>query len=87
MNQSLGGKVDPGMGSVAEGLLGRGAAAAKVVGLLTILDDLSLVVGDRDFPGHFKGTVLHAFHVDFRHLSLLRVKSLMSGKGESPLSR
>ncbi len=76
--------MNPGMGSVAEGLLGRGAAAAKVVGLLTILDDLSLVVGDGDFPGHFKGTVLHALHIDFRHLNLLRVKALMGGKRESP---
>jgi hypothetical protein len=69
--KGLGGKVDPAMGSVAEGLLGGGAATAEMVGLLTILDDLALVVGDGDFTHNFERTVLHAFHIHIGHGSLL----------------
>ena len=72
--------MNPGMGAVAKGLLGRGTATAKVVSLLAILDDLSFIVGQRDFSGYFERTILHALNVDFRHLNLLRLRSAIDGR-------
>jgi hypothetical protein len=39
-----------------------------VMHLLSILDNLSMVIGNRNLPGHFKRSVLHAFDRNF-HLS------------------
>ncbi len=83
----LGGKVDSAMGSVAEGLLGGSTATAEMVGLLTILDDLALVVGDGDFTHNFERAVLHALHIHVRHGNLLCSRLLFGEKAKGSPSQ
>jgi hypothetical protein len=61
------------MGAVAEGLFRGMPTAAEVVNLLAVLDDLTVVVGDRDFANDFKGTVFHALDGDFHGILLFEV--------------
>ena len=52
------------MGAVAKRLLRRCPATAKMVNFLPILDDIAVIVGNRDLPTDLKRSVFHAFDRD-----------------------
>jgi hypothetical protein len=59
------------MRAVAEGLFRGMAAPAEVMDSLTVLDDIAMVIGDRDFPVDLQGAVLHAFDGNIHRSSLV----------------
>jgi hypothetical protein len=52
------------MGTIAKRLLSGSSTATKIMDLLAILDDLTVVVGHRDFTVDLERSILHAFDRD-----------------------